>query len=162
MHWGPLKSAEKPHPWPWTMSQWGQEPWVQWGAGCVRGGGGGWKCGWVGVGVGGWGWQGACGMGVGVGGWGGAGAIFRTSIGSHAGRGGQEPMGPGAMGPVRGGAWGVGVGVGSVEPWGQEPSMGGGAGCMRGGGGGWGWGWSRGHKQENGTRSHGSMRSMAG
>ena len=55
MHWGPLKSAEKPHPW--TMSQWGQEPWVQWGAGW------GW-----GLGVGGgrvrtvWGW----GLGVGV------------------------------------------------------------------------------------------------
>ena len=69
---GPFK-VEKPHPW--TMSQWGQEPWVQWGAGCVGGVGGGWKCGWVGVGVGGWGWQGAYRMGVGVGGWGGAGAI---------------------------------------------------------------------------------------
>ena len=53
----------------------------------MGGGGGGWKCG------------GAYGMGVGVGGWGGAGAIYRTSIGSHAGPGmkngtrqwGQEP-----------------------------------------------------------------------
>ena len=38
---------------PWTMSQWGQEPWVQWGAGCVGGGGGG-----------GWGWGGAMGPGA--------------------------------------------------------------------------------------------------
>ena len=75
---GPLKSAEKPR---------ARSHWVQWGAGCVGGGGRGWKCGWVGVGVGGWGWQDAYGMGVGVGGWGGAGAIYRTSVGSHAGRG---------------------------------------------------------------------------
>ena len=76
MHWGPLKSVGKPHPWAVDHEQWG--------AGCVGGGGGGSGLEvWVGGG-GGWG---AYGMGVGVGGWGGAGARFRTSIGSHAGRG---------------------------------------------------------------------------
>ena len=70
----------------------------------------------------------------------------------------------------RRGAWGVGVGVGSVGGgggWGLGV-----AGCVRYGGGGWGLGWSRGHNRTsvgshagrkmknvtntNGARSHGS------
>ena len=84
---GPLKSADKPHPWAVDHGPMGPGAMGPVGGG-VRGGVG-WKCGCVGVGVGvgGWGWQGACGVGVGVGGGGGAGAIFLTSIGSHAGRG---------------------------------------------------------------------------
>ena len=56
---GPLKSAEKPHPWAVD-----HEPM---GSGAMGSVGGGWKCGWVGVGVGGWGWQGAYGGWLGVG-----------------------------------------------------------------------------------------------
>ena len=78
---------------------WGLEVWV--------GGGGGW-----GLGV-----AGAYGMGVGVGGC--RGHIkdqHWQPCRSRDAEWDQEPMGPGAMGPVGGrGAWGVGVGVGSVE-----------------------------------------------
>ena len=78
MRWGPLKSAEKPHPWAVDHEPMGPGAMGSVGGGPMTSTGGG---------AGGWAWQGAYGMGVGVGGWGGAGAIYRTSIGSHAGRG---------------------------------------------------------------------------
>ena len=61
------------------------------------------------------GWQDAYGMGVGVGGWGGAGAIYRTSVGSHAGRVKNVTNTNGA----------------------RSHGSSGGAGCVGGGGGGW-------------------------
>ena len=70
MHWGQESQLRSHIHGPWTMSQWGQEPWVQWGGGGVGGVGvgsvGAWGWGW-GLGVGGrvragWGW----GLGVGV------------------------------------------------------------------------------------------------
>ena len=131
------KSAESHIHGPWTMSQWGQEPWVQWGAGCVGGGGGG---------VGGGGGLG----GVGVGGvepWGQEpwvhdkhGRRGRVRAGWGWGLGVGVEQGPRSHGPTRSMPRRVGLGKGGSMRRGQEPwvhDKRGRRGRVRGGGG-WG------------------------